>query len=783
MSIIKQERNKLFIAALAVMTTVLLPACRTVTVADGVQKQPDGITVTTAAGVTRLQVWSDRIIRVTFAPGTKLPAKESLCVIASPVPTKWSLSEAADAVVLQTDALQARVDRKTGAVGFYDLKGNPILQELAEGAGEEPGASVARRSFALAPDEAIYGLGQHQQGVWNYRGTVVHLQQQNMEVAIPVLVSSKGYGVLWDNPAITDVDAGKTSPGVLSWNSEAGNAVDYYFLSGPTADGVIGDYRALTGAAPMMGRWLWGFWQCKEHYASQEELTNIVAEYRQRGVPLDGIIQDWQYWPRRGWGSHQFDPARYPDPAGMIRDLHAMHAHLMISVWAKFDTRTSNFNELDRDGALYATAVPGFSFYDPTETDKYYDPFNPTAREIYWRQMDDDLFKFDIDGWWLDGSEPELSGSWGEFRGYKTARGPGSNVFNAFPLMHTMAVYQGQRAASSAKRVAILTRSAWAGQQRNAAITWSGDIQGQWDVFAKQIPAGLNFSLSGIPYWNTDIGGFWSRQTSDQDYQELFTRWFQFGAFCPQFRVHGTAAPKELWRWDEPTQKIWEKFVDLRYRLLPYIYSVSWQVTSDGGSMMRPLMMDFADDSRSLEVGDQYLFGPAIMVCPVTRPGMTQREVYLPGQQPWYDFWTGARLGGSRDLDAAAPIDSMPLYVRAGAIVPMGPVVQYAAEQTGKPLEIRVYRGADGAFTLYDDEGDNYDYEKGEYSTIPLTWNDSNGTLTIGPRRGEFPGMVQEQTFRIVFVGDGHGSGVAETETPDAVVKYTGKRVVVKAEP
>jgi alpha-D-xyloside xylohydrolase len=783
-SMIERGREKLLIGTLAVMATVLLPACRTTMAVSGVQKQSDGVVLTTSAGVTRLQVWSDRIIRVTFAPGTKLPATESLCVIANPAPTKWSLSETASAVVLQTDALQARVDRKTGAVGFYDLKGNPMLQELAEGAGLQPeaGASVARRSFALAPNEAIYGLGQHQNGVWNYRGTVVHLQQRNMEVAIPVLVSSKGYGVLWDNPAITDVDAGKACPGVLSWNSETGKAVDYYFLFGPTADDVIRDYRTLTGAAPMMGRWLWGFWQCKEHYASQEELTNVVAEYRKRGVPLDGIVQDWQYWPKRSWGSHEFDPARYPDPAGMIRDLHAMHAHVMISVWAKFDVGTSNFNELKRAGALYSQLIPGFSFFDPTETNKYYDPFNPAAREMYWGQMNNDLFKLGIDGWWLDASEPELGIHWGEFRQYQTAMGPGSNVFNAFPLMHTTAVYQGQRAATSAKRVAILTRSAWAGQQRNAAITWSGDIKGRWDVFARQIPAGLNFSLSGIPYWNTDIGGFFGRQTSDKDYQELFTRWFQFGAFCPLFRVHGTTAPKELWRWDEPTQKIWEKFVDLRYRLLPYIYSVSWQVTS-GGTMMRPLMMDFADDPRSLEIGDQYLFGPAMMICPVTQPGATHREVYLPGQQGWYDFWTGATLAGGQSVEAAAPIDSMPLFVRAGAIVPMGPVGQYAAEQTGKPLEIRVYRGADGTFTLYDDEGDNYDYEKGEYSTISLTWNDSKGTLVIGPRRGEFPGMINEQTFRIVFVSDGHGSGVAETESPDAVVKYTGQPMIVKAEP
>jgi alpha-D-xyloside xylohydrolase len=779
---IQRKYIKFQLVLLGALAAMISTTLAETTAISGIQKKSDGVIMTTPTSVLRLQVWSDKIIRVTFAPGRKLPAQKSLCVVGKPAKAQWTLAELPDAVTLQTDAVQARVDRKTGAVGFFDLKGNPILQEASREVPAPSGVGV-KQSFVLAPGERIYGLGQHQSGIWNYRGTTVHLQQRNMEVALPVLVSSKGYGVLWDNPAITDVDVGKLDERILSWTSEVGRAVDYYFLLGPAADGVIQDYRALTGAVPMMGRWLWGFWQCKEHYASQEELTNVVAEYRKRGVPLDGIIQDWQYWPKRGWGSHEFDPARYPRPTEMLRDLHAMHTHVMISVWARFDAGARNYNELKRAGALYATALPGFSFFDPKETNKYYDPFNPTARKIYWRQINNELFKLGIDGWWLDASEPELSIHWGEYRNYHTALGPAVDVFNAFPLMHTIGVYQGQRAATSAKRVAILTRSAWAGQQRNAAITWSGDIRGRWDVFAKQIPAGLNFSISGIPYWNTDIGGFFGAKLNDPKYQELFTRWFQFGAFCPMFRVHGTDAPKEIWRWDEPTQKIWEKFVDLRYRLLPYIYSVSWQVTSDGGTMMRPLMMDFVSDPQALDIGSQYLFGPALMVCPVTQSGVTNWSVYLPGQSAWYDFWTGQRVAGGQRVNAAAPIDSMPLFVRAGAIVPMGPVVPYAAAQTGQPLEIRVYHGTDGAFTLYDDEGDNYDYEKGAYSTIPLTWHDATGTLTIGSRQGKFPGMAKEQTFRIVFVNENHGAGVAETETADRVVNYTGETVTVKAQP
>ena len=544
---------------------------------------------------------------------------------------------------------------------------------------------------------------------------------------------------------------------------------------------MIRDYRELTGAAPLMPEWLWGFWQCKERYASQNELTNVVAEYRKLGVPLDGIIQDWQYWPKRGWGSHEFDPARYADPAQMLRDLHAMNAHVMISVWARFDVGTRNFDELERAGALYATALPGFKWFDSSETNKYYDAFNPAARKIYWRQMNDKLFKLGIDGWWLDASEPELSIHWGEFRNYKTAAGPGAEVFNAYPLMHTTGVYQGQRAQTDKKRVVILTRSAYAGQQRNSAITWSGDIHGTWNVFAKQIPAGLNFSISGIPYWNTDIGGFFSSSPTNKNYQELFTRWFQFGAFNPMFRVHGTGAGKELWRWDEPTQKILTDYIKLRYRLLPYIYSTSWQVTSDGGTMLRPLMMDFGDDTNALDIGDQFLFGSEIMVSPVTQAHATTRSVYLPGHGDWYDFWTGKRVSGGQRIEAASPIETLPLFIPAGSILPLGPVMQYAGEKPADPIELRIYRGADGAFTLYEDEGDNYNYERGVFATIPLIWNEASGKLTIGARKGKFPGMPKQRTFRVVFVDENHGIGGGETENADAIVKYAGKTMTVRA--
>jgi alpha-D-xyloside xylohydrolase len=397
--------------------------------------------------------------------------------------------------------------------------------------------------------------------------------------------------------------------------------------------------------------------------------------------------------------------------------------------------------------------------------------------------MRDEIFSKGVDGWWLDAPEPEIGGM--GFRNYTTPMGPGYEVYNAYPLMHSTGIYQGQRATTDQKRVVILTRSAYAGQQRNSAITWSGDIQGTWRVLKNQIPAGLNISLSGIPYWNTDTGGFFNnRATGNGDpknpqFQEFFARWFQFSSFCPMFRVHsasGLNPGREFWRFDEKTQGILRNYLDLRYRFLPYLYSVAWQVTSGGSTFMRPLVMDFPNDPQALNIGDQYLFGPAIMVTPITSADTTTRSVYLPAcGAPWYNFWTGTTSPAGQSVDAVAPVETLPLFVKPGSIVPLGPVMQYAMEKPADPIEVRVYPGADGGFTLYEDEGDNYNYEKGKYATIPLEWNEAKQTLSIGERSGKFPGMLKERTFRVVFVSSNHGAGIAAEEKADAVVHYTGK--------
>jgi alpha-D-xyloside xylohydrolase len=584
-----------------------------------------------------------------------------------------------------------------------------------------------------------------------------------------MMISSRGYGVLWDSPAITDVDVGLTTSTNLTWTSEAADAVDYYFILGPEADDVIAGYRKLTGDAPMWPKWAWGFWMCKNRYQSQQELTNVANQYRSLNIPIDAVIQDWQYWSPNPWGSHLFNSTSYPNVTNLMTMLHATNVHMIISVWARFDTNIANANALSVVNGLYTNVLANVY---PAGYGQWYDPFNAAARGVYWSQMSQRLFSTGIDGWWLDASEGEFGGNWGEFRNYTTAAGSGAKVFNAYPLMHTTSVYQGHRATNANKRAFILTRSAYAGQQRNAAVTWSGDIGSSWSVFANQIPAGLNFAASGVPYWNTDTGGFNDASPANTAYAEIFTRWFQFSSFCPMLRIHGNN-DKAIWNFPATNQTILINFDKLRYHLLPYIYSVSWQVTSAGYTMMRPLVMDFRADTNVFGIKDQFMFGPALMVCPVTSSGATTRNVYLPAGATWFNFWTGATYNGAQTINTPATINMMPIFVRAGSILPYGPDIQYAT-QSVDPMEIRVYRGANGSFAFYEDENDNYNYESGSYATIPFTWNEATQTLTIGARQGSFPGMLASRTFRIVWVSANQGTGVPSTPSPNQTVTYSG---------
>jgi alpha-D-xyloside xylohydrolase len=547
-----------------------------------------------------------------------------------------------------------------------------------------------------------------------------------------------------------------------------------------------------------MPRWALGLWQSRERYKTAQETFDALAEFRRREIPIDTIVMDWQYWKEDQWGSHEFDPARFPDPAGWIREIHDRYkARLMISVWPKFYTTTENFRVMKEKGFLYPETLkrPTTDWLGHVHT--FYDAFNPEARKLFWKQMNEKLFSKGVDAWWMDATEPELVGE-GTPAALKaamhpTALGSGARMANAYALVNSQAVYEGQRSADPDKRVFILTRSAFSGVQRYASATWSGDVSADWDSLRKQIPAGLNFALSGVPWWTTDVGGFavrrkWSRQDPKpadvEEWRELVTRWFQFSTFSPLLRVHGQFPYREMWFFgaDEGHRayKTQLAFDRLRYRMLPYSYSVAADVTRRHATIMRPLVMDFREDPEVLGIGDQFLFGPSLLVNPVTTQGATRREVYLPRGAGWYDFWTGERHEGGRRIDAPAPFESLPLYVKAGSILPMGPELQHTGEKPADPLTLWVYTGADAAFDLYEDDGVSYGYEKGAFATIPMRWDEAKATLTVGPRSGSFPGMIEKREIRVVFVSKAAPVRHSEAPTGARSVTYDGKPVSVR---
>lgn len=735
----------------------------------------DSVTVTSACGTTLIEPWSNAIIRVRHLPAGAPEPRPSLIVNGKKAATVFAVTPSSTAVVAATPTLVVTVDKASGQIAFSRPgEKDPFVSDTRSVTTPAKGFFAVTQSFAVPWGKPIhyYGLGQHPAGGLDWQKQIVHLQQANGDTGLPMLTTSNGWGILWDNASVTDVSVQRPAEGgAVVFSSEAAEAIDYYLIAAGNADAIVAGYRNLTGAVPMLPRWAFGFWQSYEHYATQDEIVGVAKKYRALHLPIDGIIQDWQYWQDGQWGAHQFDPKRYPDPVKMVADIHALNLHTIISVWPRFDKGLANTAELDAAGALFPETYknvypPGFG--------RWYDPYGK-GRDLYWNQISRSLGKDGFDGWWLDASEAELGGEWGQMRGVTTAKGPGALVYNAYPLFHTMGVYEGHRRDYPDRRPVILTRSAWAGQQRNGAISWSGDIHGDWETFRRQIPAGLNFVSAGLPWWNTDIGGFFAGDPADPAYAELFTRWFQWGAFTPMFRTHGTGKSKEMWNFPATTQAILAKYDRLRYRLLPTIYSLAWNVTANNGTMMRPLVFDFGSDPDALDIGDEYMFGP-FLVAPVTRKGADVRTVYLPGDTAWYDFWTGKRLAPKQTVAAAAPIGTLPLYVRAGTILVLGPAVEYAEAQTGKPLEIRIWRGADGHFTLYDDSGNGWGYEKGQHATIGFDWNDQTQTLTIGARQGKFPGMNPTREFRIVW--EGAGDGEAKTFRS---VSYNGKKLAIKA--
>ena len=541
-------------------------------------------------------------------------------------------------------------------------------------------------------------------------------------------------------------------------------SLDYVVFYGG-ADEVITNYRNLSGNVPMLPLWAYGFWQCRERYTSGKHLVETIKEFRKRNLPVDVIVQDWQYWGKYGWGVPKFDETNYPNPEGFIKELHDLNSHFSVSVWENLDKK-SDIAKPYLEKNLYLANSPWIDIY------------NPETQKTHWAALNDNLFAKGVDSWWMDATEPENDALVGK----QTYFGAGDFYRLTYPLFVSKAVYEGQRAADPNKRVTILTRSAFPGQQRFGTINWSGDIGWNWDTFKRQIVAGLNYNLTGMPYWTTDIGGFFRPgrgQYTDEKYHDILTRWFQFGTFNAIFRIHGYQTETEPWKYGEKVESNMRNMMNLRYRLMPYIYSEGWQVSKHGSTIMRPLVMDFPTDAKAVQQEYQYMFGKSFLVAPITAAGVTEWDVYLPKAVAWYDYWTGKRYTAGQTVKAAAPQDKIPVFVKAGSIVPMAKQMQYTGEKSLDVLEVRVYKGADGTFSLYEDKGDGYDYEKGAYTTIPFKWNEKTQTLAIGARAGGYTDYLKSRTFNIVVVGNNNGGGIAEG-TPAKKITYTGKPVSVK---
>jgi alpha-D-xyloside xylohydrolase len=906
----------------------------------------NGIVLSTNTVNVKVQYYSPSIVRIQkwLPKGTNRKISLSV-VIDSVLPLNIKKEEYKDYCILTSSKLKVKLNYSDGTVEFLSLDNKPIVKEknfnFAPVVYENDSAYSIEQKFELTPDEGIYGLGQHQSGIMNYRGKDILLAQANTEAVTPFLISTNHYGIFWDNYSLTSYkDDGKKFSSI--WSEVADN-IDYYLCNGENMDSIIGGYRYLTGQAPMYGKWAYGYWQSKEHYITQKEITEITKKYRALKIPIDNIVQDWDYWNGApNWGSMQFDKTLFPEPEKMIEEFHKNHFHFMISIWPAMGPNTEIYKEMAKRNFLYKPV--GWAGF------KYYDAYNPEANVLYWQYLKKGLASKGIDAWWMDSTEPDvvnaLTKESSNYELKKMGRnylGTFARYLNPYSLVITENVYKNWRKDFPEKRCYILTRSTFAGQQRNAATTWSGDIGANWDVYRHQISAGINHSMAGIPYWTFDIGayvigayeGVFSTGGKNPAYQELYTRMFQLGTFSPIFRSHGSETPREIWEFGEFTPTL-VKFDNLRYRLLPYIYSIAWKVTSEGYTMMRGLAMDFPEDKKVYNIDDQYLFGPSILVAPVTeymyycppqqsikvsaeffktkdgKPGLLaryykdanykvrgkeqidktidvfwytgrpeyvtdsmfsirwegklipketgkyqfhlksfdakriflngkqlpivytsveqytdtfhlqagkeydlrvetenkstgaarmqlywktpsifkmeenketkdkKRSLYLPAAKNWYNFWTGEKMEGGKQVTVDAPIDILPLFIKAGTILPMGPFLQYSTEKPADPLELRIYKGDDATFTLYEDENDNYNYEKGIYSLIQIKWDDKNNTLTLGEREGEFPGMLKERTFNIVIVDKNKGTGLNPVANPDKTVKYSGKEIKIK---
>ena len=935
----------------------------------------------------RLQVVSDKIIRVQATAEQSFRNKQSLIIVPQESKAKYQVEEQGDNLVITTSAMRAVLNEATGHIAFYDLKGNVLLNEVAQGGktfkpftvpDREMGVDIAKVPEAQkhgwswhalfdSPDnEAFYGLGQHQSEELNMKGKNEDLFQYNTKVSVPFVVSNKNYGILWDsysycrwgnpedylqlnhafklydkdgkegqltgtytdkngqkivrgedsiyfeyampeaseickqtdkggiqnlpqgfalngskvvyegyveapansfyqfilyyagymkiyidgklvvperwrtawNPNSykfeTPIQKGVKTPIRIEWQpdgdvsycglrvaaprseaaknqlsiwSEMSPDMDYYFIAGQNMDEVISGYRTLTGKAPVYPKWVLGFWQSRERYQSSQDIEENLKKFRDLHIPVDNIVQDWNYWPLDSWGSHEFEAARYPNPQAMLDSVHAMNGRFMISVWPKFYDTVKNYKEIDAKGWMYHQAIKDDIHDWLGFRGSFYDAYDAGARKMFWRQMDENLYskyKFGVDAWWMDASEPNVRDCtpmwYRKALSGPTALGTSTEYFNAYSIVNADAIYNGQRSVNPNQRVFLLTRSGFAGEQRYSTATWSGDIATRWEDLRAQMTAGLNYSLAGLPFWGMDQGGFCvenryvaaqqefdktGKENADlKEWRELQARWNQFGCFVPLYRTHGQWPTREVWNIapaDHPAYKTIVAYDKLRYREMPYLYSMAGMVHLKDYTMMRALVMDFNGDDKVLDIKDQGMFGSALMACPGGKYEQYSRNVYLPKQKGWYDFYTGKYYAGGQTILADAPYDKIPVYVPEGAILPVGPEMEWSDQKKAELIDLYVYAGKDGSYTLYEDEGTNYNYEKGKYATIDIQYNDAQKTVTIGARKGSFDGMLQKRRFNVVLVNAAKGQGVSLDKAPKGkMVSYSGKQVVVK---
>ena len=776
----------------------------------------------------KVEFFTPNIVRVTKTPDQNAVEKKSLVVTLAPESVKVKKTTVANVTIYLSSALKVTVDEKSGKVTFAKADGTQLLTEgeyaftpITEGI--DKGAYRVKQSFALDADEPIYGIGMLQNGKMSLRGENRLMQQSNLQDYAHFFQSIKGYGIYWDNYSPTNLNDDKT----LELESQVGKLVDYYFMYGGNADGVIREMRRLTGKVPMLPLWSYGFHQSRERYKSQDELLEVVRNYREMKIPFDVIVQDWRYWGSNyTWNAMDFLADEFNQPQKMIDEVHEKNAKMLISIWSSFGVQTKAFKQFKDKDLLFSFKcwpVSGLNLWPPRNDypsgARIYDAYNPEARDIYWENLSN-LHKMGIDGWWMDATEPDQQsykdsdldemGSTGSFR----------SVRNIYPFMTVGGVDQHQRAVDNKKRVFILTRSYFAGQQRYGANTWSGDGASSWETFRNQIPLCLNYTLTANPNVNTDIGGFFANSynrgewdssgAKNPQFQELYVRWMQFGLFNPMMRSHGCAINRELYYYGKPGEPVYDALlsaVKMRYNLLPYIYSTSWQVSKNDDSFMRALFMDFKDDKHTWDLGKQFMFGRSMLVCPVVNPLFTNEkyvktdeltgwnkkdskdisndwpkvnwsekkhyEVYLPAGTQWYDYWTNEKFNGGQKIMANAPLTHSPLYIKAGSILPIGQDLQFVNEKSWDNITLRVYPGANATFTLYEDEGDNYNYQKGQYTEIPMIWNDKTRTLTLETRNGSYSGMLESRNFHVLFVSS---TGKVLEQT----IKYNGQKVSVK---